>query len=273
MKNIVLISLLFILLVACEKEEYPGVIRGNVVLTDHYNLVSVESYEDNSGIAISLCDINGTVTKTISDEAGNYELVNIKSGEFKLHFEKDGFSFYELFDINIEGADTIDLTYPVKDGRVIRLQKLEPLTFQTIKGPYIDSYKGSLPEGPYEGQFGLIYDIVTEIGESREFMCMAYISTEEDVDYMNYQMAVYCHNMSRKNIGNRILKFNFHDLDRELFPLNTKIYIRYYPYDGDPVIHDPWLNIDKYCTMQLNKSKLVSFTIPDDPTYFEGTPL
>lgn len=273
MKYATLIPLLFILLISCEKEEYPGVIRGNVVLTDHYNLVSVESYEDNSGIKISLSDINGIVTKTISDEKGNYELVNIKPGEFKLHFVKDGFSFYEIFDISIEGADTIDLTYSVNNGSIVRLQKTEPLTYQTIKGPYIDSYKGSLPEGPYEGQFGLVYDIVTEIGLSREFKCMAYISTEEDVDYMNYQMAIYCDNMTRKGIGNRILKFNFHDLDRELFPLNTKIYIRYYPYDGDPIIYDPWLNIDKYCTMQYSNSKLVSFIIPDDPMYFEGSPL
>ncbi|MDX8338740.1 carboxypeptidase-like regulatory domain-containing protein [Draconibacterium sp. IB214405] len=273
MKRTALLSLLLLLLLACDKDEYPGVIRGNVWLTDNYKFVYLDSYDDNSGVKISLCDKNGTVTKTISDEDGNYEITNVKPGEFKLLFEKEGFSFYELFDINIEGADTIDLTYPQKEGGVICLQKLESFTFQTIKGPYIDSYKGSLPEGPYEGQFGLVYDIVTEIGASRDFMCMAYVSTEEDVDYMNYQMAIFCHNMHRKSIGNRILKFNFHDLDRELFPLNTTIYIRYYPYDGDPIIYDPWLNIDKYCTMHFDKSKLVSFTIPDDEMYFEGSPL
>ncbi|WP_319482234.1 carboxypeptidase-like regulatory domain-containing protein [uncultured Draconibacterium sp.] len=273
MRYTAFISLLFILLVACEKDEYPGVIRGNVLLTDHYDSFPIKAYDDNSGIIITLSDINGTITKTLSDEEGNYELLNIRPGEFKLRFEKDSFSFYEIFDINIEGADTIDLTYSVNQHKLVRLLKLQPLTFKTVKAPYISSYKGGIQNGPYEGQFGLIYDIVTEIEQSRSFGCVAFISTEEDVDYMNYQMAIGCSNMSRYYIENRILEFNFHDLDRELFPLSTKIYIHYYPVDGGPVIYDPWLDRKKYCTMHFNNSKKVSFTIPGNSMYYDGSPL
>ena len=72
---------------------------------------------------------------------------------------------------------------------------------------------------------------------------------------------------------NKILKINFSDLDREIFPLNTENYIHYYPFEGGEVIHDPWLNIDKYCTMHYENSRKLTFTIPGNGQYYEGVPL
>jgi len=273
MKSSLIPVLFFILFISCSEEEYPGVVRGNVFLVEEEYIHTNTVYDDHSGIRVLLCDINGTVSKTLTDKEGNYEILNVRPGDYKLRFEKDSFSFYEMFNINIEGADTIEYSYPVNKSKSIRLKKLKPLEYKIVDGPYIDTHKGTIPNGPYQGQFGLNYEIVVEIEESRPFGCIAFISTEEDVDFMNYQMAVHSYSLGRYGVENKIMTIDFSDLDREIFPLSTKIFIHYYPYEGGTEIHDPWLNIDKFCTMHYENSRKKSFTIPGNSQYYEGSPL
>ncbi len=264
--------ILFLLLGSCSKEKFdsPGVIKGNVYLTTDYNSCPISGFNDHSGINVTLYNRFSFRKTAKTDANGNYGFRNVKEGEYHLLFKKEGFAYYELFDIQHNGTDTLDFTYGPNKSKAVRLEQIKKLDFDIIKPPFISSYKGTIDYGPNKTKFGENFDIVLELKNRPDFGCIALINDSKPVDEYNYKHFVFPYLLNRSGIKNAIFKINFSEIDREIFTPGKPIYIRYYPCGSGVIGYDRWLDMEKFFMIYPDQGKFTEFKLPTESFYYEG---
>ncbi len=275
MKHHILIVCTIIIFVSCSKDKFdsPGVIKGNVYLTTDYHSYPLSGFDDHSGTAVTLYDQFNFKNTVKTDSDGNYEFRNVKEGQYHLLFEKEGFTYYELFDIQHNGTDTLNFTYAPTKSKAIRLEQIKKVDFRIVKPPYISSYKGTIDYGPNKSKFGENFDIVLEVKNQPDFGCIALINDSKPVDEFNYRHFVFPDLLRRSGIENPVFKINFSEIDRKIFTPGTTIYIRYYPCGSGLVIYDPWMEMERFFMIYSHQSIYTEFTLPTESYYYEGREL
>lgn len=273
MKTILTFLLFIIILSACSKqdeEKYPGVIKGKVILTTSY-YSSLDSLPSHEGVQVTLSD-NFDFSKTIlSDNFGHYEFSNVKKGDYKLRFEKENFTYYEIYNIQHNGLDTLKNCSNKDRGSKIKLEQYQDTYYKTMGDPFISSYKGGIPSGPNQNKFGLNFDIRTRIYSFKDYRIIAYISDEETVSDTNYKQVIETSISGRVGIPFNSIPIKFHELDNSLFPRSSTIYMCFYPYEHyEYPEYDPWLGIYKYFLIYRHLGQTVSFTLPGEDKYYDG---
>jgi hypothetical protein len=271
MNRAILLFLIVSFSFSCSKDKFdsPGVITGSAFFTTNISSWPAEGYDSHSGIKVTLYDQNKFRKTVETDKNGEYEINNVKEGDYQIRFEKEGFTYYELYDIQHNGTDTLEFFY-TGATKTVYLMEIKQIDYKMIKPPFIASYKGSIDSGPNQGKHGENFEIAVEVENAPHFGCIVFVNDSKPVDDLNYELAVHTGTFSRSGIPNPIIRFKFSLLDRDIFHPGSTIYLRYYPCASGLFKYDPWMEIDKYFMIYPNQSTYKEFTLPTDLFYYEG---
>ncbi len=272
MKKVLRIILFLLFFMSCnsDRDEYPGTIVGNAFLAQHSYYRSDSVFTDNSNIKVTLLCKNGHRKQTSTNAAGNYKFTDIAEGEYMLKFEKSGFTYFELFNIQHNGLDTLNFSKNRSSDASVKLYQYKTYSWKIVKDLWIGYYHGSLNRPPYE--CGKHFQIIAEVKADNGVGCVAFIDTSKNVDCFRYKLAVPVGSFGRSGVDNPILPVNLSLFDLKIFKPGALVYIRYYPCVTSANDFDPWLGIDKYFGLIPGMDKTMWIKLPRDTMYFWGQP-
>jgi hypothetical protein len=262
--------LLFFMSCNSDHDEYPGAIVGNAFLARHSYYSNDSVFADNSDIKVTLLCKDGDWIKTSTDAAGNYKFADVADGEYMLKFEKSGFTYFELFNIQHNGLDTLNLSKNRVSDASVKLYQYKTYNWKIVEDLWIGYYLGSLNRPPYE--CGKNFQIIAEVKADNGVGCVAFIDTSKHVDCFHYKLAVPVSSFGRLGVENPIMPVNLSLFDLKIFRPGALVYVRYYPCVTSAYDFDPWLGIDKYFGLIPGMDKTMWIKLPRDTMYFWGQP-
>lgn len=264
--------LVLLIFMSCNlnQNEFPGTIVGNAFLAKYSYLSNDSVYADNRNIKVTLLTKDGNWTQTITDAGGNFQFTNIAEGEYMLKFEKVGFTYFELYNIQHNGIDTLNLSKSKTSDSCVKLYQQKECNWKIVNDLWIGYYHGSLNRPPYE--CGKNFQIITEVNSGFDMGCIAFIDTSKNVDCFHYKLAVPVSAFGRGGIQNPIMPISLSLFDLNVFKPGALIYIRYYPCITSQSGFDPWMGVEKYFGLIQGMDKTMWFKLPRDTMYFWGQP-
>ncbi len=272
MKQTLQIILFLLVFVSCNlsHDDYPGTILGNAFLAKHSYYGNDSVFADNRNIKVTLLNKNGDWAQTSTDADGNYSFTDVAEGEYMLKFEKTGFTYFEWFNIQHNGFDTLNLSKNKVSDASVKLFQFKTYSWKIVNDLWIGYYLGSLNRPPYE--CGKNFQIIAEVKADQGVGCIAFIDTSKTVDCFHYKLAVPVSSFRRMGVENPILPVNLSLFDMNIFRPGALVYVRYYPCVTSACDFDPWLGIDKYFGLIPGMDKTMWIKLPRDTMYFFGQP-
>ncbi len=264
--------LILLIFISCNHsyDEYPGIIVGNAFLAKHSYYSNDSVYADNRNIKVSLLAKDGDWVQTVTNADGNYQFANVAEGEYMLKFEKVGFTYFELYNIQHNGIDTLNLSKNKTSDSSVKLYQQKECKWEIVNDLWIGYYHGSLNRPPYE--CGKNFQIIAEVNAGFDMGCIAFIDTSKNVDCFHYKLAVPVSAFGRGGIPYPIMPINLSLFDLKVLRPGALIYIRYYPCISSKSGFDPWMGVEKYFGLIPGIDKTMWIKLPRDTLYFWGQP-
>lgn len=229
------ITALLFAVIGCEDDlpttqSVKGSITGNVALFKESIAIENHSgipYGDNSGVTVSL---EGTEYSTLSLADGTWVLENIPAGIYNIEFEKEGFAWNKLWNVQLVGNGTLEATPLIP---VALFERPSSLVSSFSAEWFGIEHNGS---APYINVTGAISKPSPANGR---LSVAIYFSTDRS-DLQNL-ITLFMPPNRYITIGpnSREINATIYDTAFANYPSGTVIYLRAYPISGGGVTGDP----------------------------------
>lgn len=229
---------MMVIMLSCKKEiVYEGIkgdLKGKIYLLDYKSKIT-----DFSGVSVTI-DGSSPVLKTITNEKGEYELKDVKTGIYDIVFSKDGFGTYKLVSYQFIGGTLPTLVSP------LQFYKQPDFTINDFK---IDTFR-------YSSYFSYV-TASASLPVSANGLLRYYVSYNPDVSYTNYQAT----DITYTNGG--AITFNLNNTLLSKFPKGKQLYIIMYPYASSAMSYlDITTGNQIYSVNTSKATAVVPFMIP-----------